>query len=128
MARAVFEGINILDMGTAMTAPLALKLMADHGAMVIKIESHVSIDLARMAGPFYELVVAPDRAGWQMCANFSKYSMTLNLHKPGAREVVKRLITQWRPHIMAESFRPGVMKRWGLDYQSVKGLRPDIIY
>jgi len=128
MARSVFEGIKILDMGTAMTVPLALKWMADHGAIVIKIESHVSIDLARMGGPHYELVVGPDRAGWQMCADASKYSMTLNLHKPGAREVVKRLLTEWRPHIMAESFRPGVMKEWGLDYQSVRELRPDIIY
>ena len=63
-----------------------------------------------------------------MWLNPSKYGITLNLNKPGARDLIKRVVTNWQPHIMAESFRPGVMKRWGLDYDSVKRLKPDIVY
>jgi len=127
--RSIFDGIKILDFGMAATVPLALSWMGDYGATVIKIETHLRPDMARAGGPFYEARLGElDQAGWQQWLNCSKYSVTLNLEKSGGKALVKRLITEWQPHIMAESFRPGVMKRFGLDYDSVKQLKPDIIY
>ncbi len=129
MQRSIFEGIKILDFGTAATVPLALAWMGDHGATVIKVETHVRPDMARAGGPFYEARFGElEFAGWEQWLNPSKYSLTLNLEKPGGKELVKRLITEWQPNILAESFRPGVMKRLGLDYETVRQLKPDIIY
>ncbi|MCP4754144.1 MAG: CoA transferase [Proteobacteria bacterium] len=126
---SIFAGIRILDFGTAATVPLALAWMGDYGATVIKIETHLRPDMARAGGPFYNARFGElDQAGWQQWLNPSKYSLTLNLEKPGGKELIKRLITEWQPHIMAEAFRPGVMKRLGLDYETVKQLKPDIVY
>ena len=128
MNQSIFSGIRVLDMATAATAPLALRWLGDCGATVVKVETHLRLDVARMGGAFYQGITEPDHSGYQMWWNASKYSITLNLDKPEARGLVKRLLVEWRPHIMAESFRPGVMKKWGLDYDSVKAVRPDIIY
>ena len=128
MTHSIFSDVRILDMATAGTGPLGLSWMAGYGATVIKVETHLRLDATRMGGPFYEYVPGPDRGGWYMWLNPSKYGITLNLNKPGARDLIKRVVTDWQPHIMAESFRPGVMKRWGLDYDSVKRLKPDIVY
>ncbi|MCP4757200.1 MAG: CoA transferase [Proteobacteria bacterium] len=129
MKRSIFDGIKVLDFGTAATVPLALAWMGDYGATVIKVETHLRPDMARAGGPFYEAKFGElEMAGWEQWLNPSKYSLTLNLEKPGGKELVKRLITEWQPNIMAESFRPGVMKRLGLDYETVKQLKPDIIY
>ena len=109
--------------------PLALAYLADYGAEVIKVETHLRPDVSRAGGPFYEARMGEiDQAGWQQWLNPSKYSITLNLAKPKGKDIIKRLITQWQPNILAESFRPGVMKRFGLDYDKVKELKPDIIY
>jgi len=128
MASPMFAGIRVLDMATAGTAPLALRWMGDHGATVVKVETHLRLDMIRMGGPFYHMVTHPDYSGWEMMFNSSKYSISLNLNKQEARDVLKRLIAEWQPNILAESFRPGVMKRWGLEYESVRQLSPDIIY
>ncbi len=129
MNGSIFSGLKILDFGAAATVPLALAWIADYGAEVIKVETHLRPDISRAGGPFYEARMGEiDHAGWQEWLNPSKYSITLNLGKPAGKEIVRRLITQWQPDILAESFRPGVMKRFGLDYGEVKNLKPDIIY
>ena len=48
--------------------------------------------------------------------------------KPEARELVKRIIAEWQPDIIAESFTPKAMRNWGLDYESVKKIKPGIIF
>jgi benzylsuccinate CoA-transferase BbsF subunit len=129
MKGSIFNGLKILDFGAAATVPLALAWLADYGAEVIKVETHLRPDISRAGGPFYEARMGEiDHAGWQEWLNPSKYSITLNLAKPAGRDIIRRLITQWRPDILAESFRPGVMKRFGLDYSEVEKLKPDIIY
>jgi len=115
-------------MSTGATVPLALRWLADHGATVIKIETHLRLDAARMGGPFYGFIPGVDRGGWEIWLNASKYSMTINLSKPQGIDLIKKLVSEWKPHILAESFRPGVMKKWGLDYDTVRELKPDIIY
>lgn len=127
--QSIFDGIRILDFGMAATVPLAMAWLGDFGAAVIKIESHLRPDISRAGGPFYQARMGElEQNGWQQWLNSSKYSITLNLAKSEGRELARRLIREWRPHIMAESFRPGVMKKFGLDYERVKEIRPDIIY
>jgi benzylsuccinate CoA-transferase BbsF subunit len=129
MTKSIFDGIKILDMGAAATIPLALAWLGDFGAEVVRIETHLRPDISRAGGPFYGARFGEiSQAGWQQWLNSSKYSITLNLAKQGGKDIVNRLITEWQPHILAESFRPGVMKRFGLDYESVSKLKPDIIY
>lgn len=128
MTKHVFDGIRILDMGTGATIPLQTKWLGGHGATVIKVESHLRLDAARMGGPFYKFVPGLNRGGWHIWLNANKLSLTVNLSKPRGVALIKQLITKWQPHVLAESYRPGVMKKWGLDYENVKKLRPDIIY
>ena len=128
-AKSIFTGIKIIDFGAAATVPLALAYLADYGAEVIKVETHIRPDISRAGGPFYEARMGEmEQAGWQEWLNPSKYSITLNLGKEKGKDIIRRLITDWQPDILAESFRPGVMKRFGLDYDHVKALKPDIIY
>ena len=61
-----------------------------------------------------------------VCCNTQKYSMSVDLHNPKGQEVAKRLVA-WAD-VVAESFTPGTMARWGLDYESCKKIKPDIIY
>jgi benzylsuccinate CoA-transferase BbsF subunit len=128
MGNYIFDGIKALDMGTGGTVPLALKWLGDHGASVIKVETHLRLDSARMGGPFYGFIPGANRGGWQVWLNSTKYSFTVNLAKPQGRDLIKQLVVKWQPHILAESYRPGVMKKWGLDYDSIKKLKSDIIY
>lgn len=126
---SIFDGIRILDFGMAATVPLAMTWLGDFGATVIKIETHLRPDISRAGGPFYQARMGElEQNGWQQWLNSSKYSMTLNLSKTEGRDLIRRIISEWQPHIMAESFRPGVMKRFGLDYESVRKIKPDIIY
>jgi len=129
MANSIFDEIRILDFGSAATVPLATSWLADYGATVIKVETHLRPDITRAGGPFYEARMGEtEQAGWQQWLNPSKYSITLNLSKPGGKDIIRRLVTEWQPRILAESFKPGVMKRFGFDYDTVKEWKPDIIY
>ncbi len=129
MQKSIFDGIRILDFGMAATVPLAMTWLGDFGATVIKIESHIRPDISRAGGPFYQARMGElEQCGWQQWLNSSKYSMTLNLSKPEGRELVRQLIEKWQPDIIAQSFRPGIMKRFGLDYDSIIKIKPDIIY
>jgi len=83
-------------------------------------------DLARLAGPFKGFVPGVDRRGFGMCYNTNKLSMNLDLNKPKGQEVAMRLV-KWAD-IVADSMTPGTMTKWGLDYESVRKIRPEIIY
>lgn len=128
MTRHIYDGIKVLDMSQGATIPLPMKWLGDHGATVIKIETHLRLDSARMGGPFYQFVPGADRGGWEMWLNSSKYSFTVNLSKPEGRDLIRQLVTKWKPNILAESYRPGIMAKWGLGYEDIRKLKPDIIY
>jgi benzylsuccinate CoA-transferase BbsF subunit len=60
--------------------------------------------------------------------NASKYSISLNLETPGAVQLIYRIIEEWQPDIIAESFTPGIMKKFNLDYEKIRQIKPDVIY
>jgi len=124
--KTALEGIKVADFTWGFVGPTTTKYLSDHGATVVKIESHTWPDSFRFMRPFRDGKVGINRSQFQTNPNSSKYSVSLDLRKPEARDVARKLIS-WAD-VVAESFRPGVMKSWGLDYDSVKAVKPDVVY
>jgi crotonobetainyl-CoA:carnitine CoA-transferase CaiB-like acyl-CoA transferase len=115
---------------------VATRLLADFGAEVIKIEDRTRIDTPRklplykseQARNFGEEVVGadPDKGGLfnNYCRN--KLGVTINMRTAAGRELAERLIAA--SSVVTENFAPGVMERWGLTYERLRQLRPDVIY
>ncbi len=126
MSVKVFKGIKIAEFAWVVVGPQTSKYLADHGATVVKVESHTNFDLIRGVGPFAENRPSLNGSMFFGKYNANKYSVSLNLNHVKGREIAWKLI-KWAD-IVTESFRPGIMKKWGLDYESVSKIKPDIIY
>lgn len=114
------DGIRILDFTRYQQGPYATVMLSDLGADVLKVEEPRHGDLGRSLG------LQPD--GW--CAYFeahnrNKRSITLNLRTPEAREIVYKLVSDF--DVVTDNFRPGVMKRLGLDYESLAAVNARVI-
>ena len=114
---------------------LATRYMADFGAQVIKIEDRVRLDLTRTLPPFPDRVASmgditfvpnPNRSGFFNNYNRNKLSITINMRLPQGRDLVRKLVNV--SDVVSENFRPGVMERWGLDYEELSRLKDDIIF
>jgi crotonobetainyl-CoA:carnitine CoA-transferase CaiB-like acyl-CoA transferase len=123
-----FEGLRVLDFTWVGVGPITIKYLADHGAEVIRVESVSRPDVLRNAPPFKDARPGINRSQFPASYNTGKYGLGLNMSEPGARELVWRLIREWRPDVIAESFTPRVMPSWGLGYQDVRAALPDIVY
>lgn len=123
-----FEGLKVLDFTWVGVGPITIKYLADHGAEVIRVESVSRPDVLRMAPPFKDATPGINRSQFPASYNTSKYGLGLNMALPKSRQIIRDLIETWRPDIIAESFTPRVMTSWGLGYEDVKALKPDIIY
>jgi len=114
------SGIRVLDLCTFINGPAATCQLAENGADVIKIEP-ASGDPMRHSGGGPGVLFC----GFEVF-NRMKKSLTIDLKADGAFTVMKRLV-QWAD-VLAENFRPGVMERLGLSYETVKTWNPRIIY
>jgi benzylsuccinate CoA-transferase BbsF subunit len=121
----VFEGIKVVDFGWAIAGPLTLKYLADYGATVVCIESWQRPDLLRTSTPFKDRVNNLNRAGFFAYFAANKFSISLDLNKPRAKEIAKKLIA-WAD-IAADSHRPGVLEKWNLGYDELRQIKSDII-
>lgn len=117
----IFEGVKVLDFTINVAGPSATAMLGDHGATVIKIERPVVGDDARYFAPSYD---GSSVQFWWVSRN--KKSVTVDLTDPEGLEFVKKLAAD--ADIICESFRPGVMKKYGLDYQSVSMVNPSVVY
>ena len=126
MARLPVEGVRVTDFTWIGAGSYATKILADFGADVVKIESERRLDSLRLAAPYKDGVKGVNRSGYFADRNTSKRSMTLDMKHPKALGLASKLIAQ--SDIIANNFTPGVMERFGLDYDSVRLLKPDIIY
>ena len=115
---AALEGIKVVDFTWAALGPTTCDYLAVYGAEVIKLESESRPDLWRIVSPFAGDKPGLDRAGLFATANVQKYSMALNLKHQRGLEIAKQLIA--RADIVVESYRPGAMARFGLDYDNLK--------
>ncbi len=126
MTSPPLEGVRVIDFCWVGAGSYATKTLADLGADVIKIESSTRLDSLRMAGPYKDGKPGVNRSGYFADRNTSKRSITVNMKHPRALELVKKLIVQ--SDVVANNFTPGVMEKFGLGYQEVCALKPDIIY
>lgn len=116
------EGIRVLDLTRALAGPFCTLMLGDQGADVIKIEMPGAGDDTRHWGPpFIE-----GESAYFLSINRNKRSMTLNFKEPEAREIFLKLAAD--ADVIVENFTPGVMSRFGLDYETVKGLNPKVIF
>ena len=104
----------------------ATKILADAGADVIKIESRSSLDGLRLAAPFAGGVRGVNRSGYFADRNSSKRSITINLKTAEGRELARRLVAV--SDVVTNNFTPGVMERFGLGYEAVREVNPQVIY
>ena len=122
-----FEGLKYLEFAWAAVGPTTGQFFSQYGATVIHVESHTHIDIVRLSAPFRPGEEGGVNSGGQFTGyNTSKYGVTLNLNTERGREIAWRFI-DWAD-VITESFTPALMARWGLDYESVRETRPDIIY
>ena len=127
--RMPFDGIRILDFTWVGVGPITIKHLADFGADVIRVEAASRPDVLRSAPPFKDGQPGGlNRSQFSANYNSSKRGLGLNLALPEGRELVRRLIAEWQPDIIAESFTPRVMRDWKLDYANIRELVPDVIY
>lgn len=120
------QGLRVLDFAWVVTGPITGRLLAEFGADVIRVDSSARVDPGRTIQPWAKATPGPDRSQSFANANAGKRSIALDLARPAAREIARRLAGH--ADVVIESFTPGTMARWGLDYASVRALRPDVIY
>ena len=114
----ILDGVRVLDFTAVVAGPYCTRLMADLGADVLKIEPPAG-ELMRHTPPFRDGASALFAQ-----LNAGKRSLALDLKQPAAVDLVKRLVTRY--DVVVENFSPGVMARFGLDYATLAGLRPDL--
>ena len=115
------DGIKVLDLTRVLAGPYATMLLGDLGAEVIKIEQPGTGDESRNFGPF--------KNGFSlyfMSVNRGKRSITLNLKTERGQAIFKQLLAH--TDVVVENFRPGTMKKLGLDYDTLKTEHPSLIY
>lgn len=122
----VLKGVRVLDFCWVGAGALVTKLLAEHGADVIKVESHARPDNLRLAPPYRAGAEGLEGSGYFASRNNDKRSLALDLRQPKSRELAKRLAAE--VDVVANNFRPGVMDRWGLDYASVAAVNPSVVY
>ncbi|MBN1256023.1 MAG: CoA transferase [Deltaproteobacteria bacterium] len=111
---AVLAGIRVVDFTRILSGPYATRILADFGAEVIKIQSHKTANGAELNSTAYF-------ATW----NRNKHSITLDMSHPEARDIALKLIAV--SDVVVENFSPRVLPNWGLGYDHLRTVKPDII-
>ncbi|MBV8133491.1 MAG: CoA transferase [Alphaproteobacteria bacterium] len=114
------SGLRVLDFTTTIAGPHCTRLLADLGAEVIKIEAPAG-DMMRTRPPMRN---GASTSFGQL--NAGKKSVALDLKSPAAVAAVRRLVAT--AAVVVENFRPGVMRRFGLDYDALRPIKPDLVY
>lgn len=128
-------GVRVADFCWMGVGAVATRMLADFGAEVIKIEDRTRLDMPRRL-PFYKNDARtygdedpnpdPDKGGLFNNYSRNKLGVTINMRLARGRELADRLIAS--STVVTENFAPGVMERWGLTYERLQELTPDVIY
>ena len=118
---SALKGLKVLDFSTLLPGPFASMYLADMGAEVIHIESPTCPDLVRIMPPY-----ANGQATAHSYLNRNKQSIALDLKDAANIELLKNKISEF--DIVVEQFRPDVMRRLGLDYETLAEINPRLIY
>ena len=127
MQKLPLEGIRVLDFCQMWAGPHATEWLSVMGAECIKVETNLKIDYLRTVGAPRALAgTGPNVGSCFATLNWGKKSVTLNMNQPKAREIARSLVKIC--DIVAENFGGGILERWGLGYEEMKKIKPDIIY
>ena len=111
--RRALDGTIVLDFTHVVAGPVATRILADHGATILKIERTVTLDQGDRRGGFFGNL------------NRGKQSVILNMADARGIEIAKRLAA--KSDVVIDNFSARVMGNWGLDYEGLRRIRPDII-
>ncbi|MFN0090526.1 MAG: CaiB/BaiF CoA transferase family protein [Acidimicrobiales bacterium] len=118
-------GVKVLDLMWVMAGPAASRVLADHGATIVRVESAAHIDAARTLQPFRNDEGNAEYSGLFNNLNAGKLGLALRLDEPAGREVLLDLVA-WAD-VVLESYSPGVLERWGLGYDAMRRVNPEVI-
>lgn len=121
MAEAL-ENIRVLDLSRVLAGPYCTMILGDLGAEVIKVEAPGGSDETRKWGPPFQ----NDVSAYYLCANRNKKSITADLNSPEGIEVIKGLVSE--SDVIINNFKSGTMERFGLDYDTLAAINPEIVY
>lgn len=113
MRREALSGIRVIDFSWVLAGPMTTKMLASMGAEVIKIESSTRREHVQ-------------RPPWWGVVNAGKLSCTINLTRPEGTELVRRLVAS--SDMVVENFSTGVLAKFGLDYETLRAIREDLIF
>lgn len=128
MSTGALSHIKVLDLSRVLAGPWCAQILADLGADVIKVENPDGGDDTRGWGPPFLRNEDGSRAdaAYYLCANRNKRSIAVNMREERGREILRALAAQ--SDVIIENYKTGGLRKFGLDYDSVKALRGDIIY
>ena len=124
-AAGPFDGLKVADFSWVGVRPMIAKALADHGAKVVRIEPPERLDILRTMAPFKDGVAGHNRSQFYANFNTSKLGMTLDLKTPEGRALGRRM-ADWAD-VVVESYSPGTMARFGLDYPTLAAGRKDLV-
>jgi crotonobetainyl-CoA:carnitine CoA-transferase CaiB-like acyl-CoA transferase len=115
------SGLTVVDFSKVLAGPLCAQYLGDMGAEVVKVEAYKDGDDTRRWPPF-----RGDDGTVFLSANRNKRSIALDLKTKAAQDIARKLVA--RADVIVESFGPGVAKRLGIDYESLRATNPRLIY
>ncbi len=125
--------IKVLDLSRVLAGPWASQMLGDMGAEVVKVErpadehSRGGDDTRHWGPPFITNADGlPGDAGYFLCANRNKTSISVDIATPEGQERIRQLILE--SDVLLENYKVGGLKKYGLDYDSVKALNPRLVY
>jgi len=119
----LLDGVRVVDLTRILAGPFCTMLLGDLGAEIIKIEVPGRGDDTRQWGPPF---TEGGESAYFLAANRNKRSLTLNLKSERGLQILRELIRHG--DVLVENFRAGTLESWGLDYATLQGLRPGLIY
>ena len=125
MEKLPLEGIRVCDFTWIVAGPVLTQMLAVMGAEVIKIESNAHTDINRRHAPYLNGEAGIETTGNFHRVNLSKKSCTLNLARPQAAELAKELVKI--SDVVASNFRNGIMESFGLGFDTLREIKPDLI-
>jgi crotonobetainyl-CoA:carnitine CoA-transferase CaiB-like acyl-CoA transferase len=129
MVMGALDGIRIVDFSRVLAGPWATQLLADLGADVIKVERPGHGDDTRGWGPPFLRTPdgsPTDHAAYFCCTNRNKRSVAIDFATPDGRQLIRDLVS--RSDVFIENLKVGTLARYGLDYESLKSVKRDLIY
>ncbi len=128
LTASVLSGVRVLDFTRQHAGAGGTRVLGTFGAQVLRVEwpHYPALDFVRLFPPFADGVSGINRALWFNSLNVNKLSVTIDAKTPKGVELLRKLAADC--DVVTENFSAGVLDRWGLGYEDLKKVRPDVIY